>query len=733
MDEQPNAEFATPAPPETLRRERAWTARLPAALFVVSLLVGLVLTLTFSLPTGPTALRVGDVVKQNVRSPQRVAYVSQIRTRQAKELAAAAIPDVYDYDPGVAQQQRAQAQTLFNGISIILSDSTTTEEQKRDRIQRLADSIVSAATIKLLGQVDASLWPPIISESTRVLDEVMRDRLRQSDLADIKSKLASRFSQALGAQQLQVAVAIVSDLIKPNEILNAAETTRQRREAQDKVEPIRETVEKGEIVVREGNVVSALDLEKLEAVGLQQARIEWPDIAGAIILVILLVSILTHYVLYFARDFLAQDYRGLLLVAGLLLLVLLARLASNQRVLEGVTLVYLVPFAFVPMLVAMLVGQELALVVAVVLGVAAGYVSGRQLDVGAMVMLGGAVGALRARHIERLGAFFWSGVTVALVNAAVILAFFLASPDRDINTIVAALLLASANGGLAAAITAITFAPLGNVLGVTTVLHLLELAHPSQPLFRRLLLEAPGTYHHSVVISSLAERAAEAIGADALLVRVGAYYHDIGKVVRPYLFIENQVNGVNIHDTLDPVTSAKAVMSHVSDGLDLARKHHLPRRIQDMIPQHHGTKLTGFFYGRAREAGGEVNEDDFRYPGPKPQTKEAGILMLADGVEATVRASRDHSPEVIERIARDSIAAYVADGQLNECDLTLRDLEKIRIAFCGVLLGVYHPRIAYPAAGVPQLPAGQNVPAALPAVAGDGETSARGRTRKKRA
>lgn len=707
MDEQTNAGFATPPPPEKRRRESAWSARLPLALFVVTLLAGLILVLTFSIPTGPTALRVGDVAKQNVRSPQRVSYVSQIKTRQAKDLAAASIPDVYDYDPGVAQQQRAQAQQLFNGISIIISDSTTSDDQKRDRIQRLADGIVSAATIKLVAQVDASLWPPIISEGTRVLDEVMRDRLRQSDLADIKTKLGSRFSQTLGPQQLQVAGAIVGDLIKPNEIFNATETARQRRDAQDKVEPVRETVEKGEIVVREGNVVSALDLEKLEAVGLQQARIEWPDIAAAVILVILLVSLLTRYTTYFAREFLTQDYRGLILAAGLLLLVLLARLAGNQRVVEGVSWVYLVPFAVLPMLVAMLVGQELALASAVVLGVAAGFASGRMLDVGAMVMLGGSVGALRARHIERLGAFFWTGVVVAVVNAAVVLAFFLASPDRDANTVVIAILMALANGGLAAAITAITFAPLGNVLGVTTVLHLLELAHPSQPLFRRLLLEAPGTYHHSVVISSLAERAAEAIGADALLVRVGAYYHDIGKVVRPYLFIENQINGSNIHDTLDPTTSAKAVMSHVSDGLDLARKHRLPRRVQDMIPQHHGTKLVGFFYARAREMGGEVNEADFRYPGPKPQSKEAGILMLADGVEATVRSSRDHSPEVIERIARDSIAAYVADGQLNECDLTLRDLETVRRAFVGVLLGVYHPRIAYPAAGVPQLPAGQ--------------------------
>jgi len=697
MNKQTDAPLGPESKTDPTGRLSKLSTWLPGAIFVAVLTIGLILILTLSIPSGPTPLRVGDVAKQNIRSPQRVSYVSQIKTRQAKEAAAAAIPDVYDYDPGVAQQQRAQAQVLFNGIANIRADFTITPEQKQDRIQRLAEGIVTTTTTKAILAINDFSWPSVVTESMRVLDEVMRDRVRQSELSSIKARLPSRFSPDLSPEQVQVAAAIVGDLIKPNEIYNPTETAKQRKEAQDKIEPVREVVEKGEIVVREGNVVTALDLEKLEALGLQQAHSDWPDIISAVLLVLVLVVIFDRYLRYFHPAILAGDHRALLLALGILILVLAARLAGSERAVEGVSWIYVVPFAVLPILVGMLIDQRLAIVVAVFLGILAGYTGGRALDVAVMVILGGAAGALRTRHIERLSAFLWLGALVALVNLVVVLIFFLPSPDRDTTAYVAASVMALASGALAAALTAILFAPLGSLLGATTVLHLLELAHPSQPLFRRLLLEAPGTYHHSVIISTLAEGAAEAIGANSLLLRVGAYYHDIGKVVHPYFFIENQVNGANIHDTMDPLTSAKAVMAHVPDGLDLARKHRLPKPIQDMIPQHHGTKLTGYFYAQAQARGLPISEADFRYPGPKPQTKEAGILLLADGVEAAVRASHDHSPEAIERIVREMVAAQVADGQLDECDLTLKDLEKIRQAFATVLLGVYHPRIEYPA------------------------------------
>jgi putative nucleotidyltransferase with HDIG domain len=256
------------------------------------------------------------------------------------------------------------------------------------------------------------------------------------------------------------------------------------------------------------------------------------------------------------------------------------------------------------------------------------------------------------------------------------------------------------------------FAILGNVFGITTVFQLLELASPSQPLLRRLLVETPGTYHHSLMVGNLAERAAEAIGADPLLTRVAAYYHDIGKLANPLAFIENQSGGENIHDQLDPETSAQILKQHVVDGIDIAYKAKLPKSLIAFIPQHHGTAIMSYFYARAKglaaepyggpqtaegaRAAATVDQRKFRHAGPKPQSREAALIMLADGVEASVRslASRDE-PAIRAMVAR-IIDERMSDGQFDECDLTLRDIEQIKEAFVQQLLGMYHQRVAYP-------------------------------------
>jgi putative nucleotidyltransferase with HDIG domain len=240
------------------------------------------------------------------------------------------------------------------------------------------------------------------------------------------------------------------------------------------------------------------------------------------------------------------------------------------------------------------------------------------------------------------------------------------------------------------------FAVLGNVFGILTVFQMLELANPANPLLRRLLLETPGTYHHSVMVGNLAERAAETIGADPLLARIAAYYHDIGKMKNPLAFIENQAGGPNIHDELSPETSARIIAAHVRDGVDLAQEYNLPAQVASFIPQHHGTAVMGYFAGKAAEEGGEPDAEHFRYPGPKPQTREAAIVMLADGVEASVRSlPRKEDADIREMVDR-IVDGRLADGQLDDSNLTLRDIGRIRESFVEQLLGMYHQRITYP-------------------------------------
>jgi putative nucleotidyltransferase with HDIG domain len=290
--------------------------------------------------------------------------------------------------------------------------------------------------------------------------------------------------------------------------------------------------------------------------------------------------------------------------------------------------------------------------------------------------------------------------------------------------------VAVANGILSASLTLIGFFLAGTLLGITTSLQLQELARPTQPLLRQLLLRAPGTYHHSLMVSNLAEQAAERVGADALLTRVGAYYHDVGKTVRPHFFVENQMDGINVQNRLDPRTSAQIIISHVKDGLDLAKKNGLPRDVRAFIPEHQGTGLIKYFYHQALEQADDpslVDEDDFRYPGPKPQSRETAILMLADSCEAAVRAANPGSVEEIDKIVRRIVTEKLTNGELDECDLTTRDLDQIRSAFVEMLHGVFHPRVKYPeevkeelaSSGRPPLPLPESIPTITAAPTGE--------------
>jgi putative nucleotidyltransferase with HDIG domain len=316
-------------------------------------------------------------------------------------------------------------------------------------------------------------------------------------------------------------------------------------------------------------------------------------------------------------------------------------------------------------------------------------------------MISGGLAALGVRRMQRLSAFFTVGLGVGLANFVVITAFHI--QEQDYSKLALYFGLSMLNGVLCALLTMSTFYLLSHLFRITTTLQLLELLDPTQPLMQRLMTEAPGTYHHSMVVANLAERAAQMIDANPLLARVSAYYHDVGKLTRPYFFIENQIDRRNLHDELDPYTSAQIIIGHVSDGLALAKEHGLPARVCDVIAQHHGTHLVQYFYAKAQKlANGQlVDEACFRYPGPIPQTGEGAIVMLADSVEATVRASRDHDAQAIDTIVRKIIGERIAAGQLDGCDLTMRNMEQIRVAFTSMLQGIFHPRIEYPPANEP--------------------------------
>jgi putative nucleotidyltransferase with HDIG domain len=341
---------------------------------------------------------------------------------------------------------------------------------------------------------------------------------------------------------------------------------------------------------------------------------------------------------------------------------------------------------------------------AVALAVLAGVMNSSTLWPAVYTLAGGLAALTAIVRAERLNAFVRGGLVLAVTNIAVLLAFNLLE-QRDVTSVLQGIAAGSVNAALAVVLAVGSFAVIGNLFGIMTVFQLLELANPSSRLLRRLLLETPGTYHHSVMVGNLAERAAETIGADPLLARVAAYYHDIGKMKNPLAFIENQAGERNIHDDLSAEVSARIISSHIRDGIDLGYEYGLPVQIIGFIPQHHGTSVMSYFYGKAlQEVGGNeelVPKDLYRYPGPKPQSREAAILMLSDGVEASVRSLDDKDEASIRAMVDRIVDARVEDGQLDDAELTLKNISQIKDAFVQQLLGMYHSRIKYPDNVVP--------------------------------
>jgi putative nucleotidyltransferase with HDIG domain len=517
----------------------------------------------------------------------------------------------------------------------------------------------------------------------------------------------------LTAAEASLAATLIKPLVVANSAFSATLTEQARDRAAEAVVDQVKAWERGQTIVRRGDLVDDVSMEAVDQLGLNDGGLDLVRLSGFVLLTILVVGLLLIWTWRFRRDFWHRN--NVLLLLGLLLLVSVFALKLTA---DRAWLPYALPLAAVGILVTVLLDAGVAVILTALIALVAASVNGGGLELAAYVMLGGIAGIVGVRRGERLTVFLQAGVGVFVVQALVVVTFALLG-DQDVTGILQLLGAAAVSAGGSAVAAVGSFAVIGSVFGIVTSFQLLELANPSQPLLRRLLVETPGTYHHSLMVGNLAERAAEVIGADPLLTRVAAYYHDVGKISNPAFFIENQSGGDNVHDELDPETSAQMLKSHVSEGIELAYKAGLPKAIIAFIPQHHGTAVMGYFYGRARElaaapyggmetgegrkAADAVDVRKFRHAGPKPQSREAAIIMLADSTEASVRSLATRDEAAIRAMVARIIEDRIADDQFDECDLTLRDIERIREAFVAQLLGMYHQRVAYPVSKVVEL------------------------------
>jgi hypothetical protein len=650
------------------------------------------------LPSRRVLLEAGDVGPADILAPYDLTYESEIRTRQAQEAQAASVQEIYDPpDTAVGRQQEIRARQILDYMSTVREDPYASDEQKVAWLSAIPDlDLSSEVIVSILSLTDES-WLEVRDEAVRVLVQSMRGEIRESQVAARRRTVPTLISHSLSDQEADVVDAIASDLVMANTFYNAARTEEARQLARESTEPVRVSMRQGEAIIREGTLVRPVDIEALDAYGLRQQAVRWESVASSIVLAILATTMLELFVYRLEPSLWTRWRRAFVTFLLIALFVAAAKLMLPP---SDTVIPYLYPLPALSMLITILFGPALGVAVGVTVALLATYIAGGALEITVYLVVGTLIGALTLGQAERMKAFLRAGLAVALANAAVIFVFGLLALQQDLLKTTINALVGIVMGGLAASLTLAAFFALSTLLDVITPFQLMELSRPTHPLFRQLLLKAPGTYHHTLLVANMAEEAAERIGADGLLARVGTYYHDIGKTARPYFFTENRAGNVNPHDRLDPRTSAQIILGHVSDGMELARKYHLPTAVAAFIPEHHGTGMTLAFYrmavNNADGDGNEVSRDEFTYPGPKPQSRETAITMLADSCEARVRSAEPQSEAEIERIIADTIKARLDDGQLDESDLTLRDLKEIQAAFLRVLKGIFHPRVRYP-------------------------------------
>lgn len=655
-------------------------------------------------------LSVGQVSGSDVQANRYMTVEDKTATKAKEDLALENFEDIYtlnldDYN----NMTLASVSNFFNVVEDIVFGEVPADIDGEHIDSYKVSELKSKSSIELsdadwydLTTYSREDFNNLNHDALAILSQVMVNSggVAEENLAQAKNAILAEINNNYTATKLDVLEELFNDIpyyatLKVD--TEATETAKAKILAT--VTPVYRTILKGEMIVSKGQVITEEQYDILYLMGYAD-EVNISKIAGSLAIILLVLLGIT---IIYMRTFCKDKYRDLgymqILMLTVLVLVILDELILSVTVSPSADISaqigFLLPSAMGTMLVATLFNPNMAVFFNGIFAIFAGILTG-DVQFVLLSLISGMVGAIGIIRLTERSDLYKTALYIALINVIAIGAWGIL--NRTIwDVIWVGMLFGILNGVFSAVLTLGLLPLIESMFGVTTSIKLLELSNPNQPLLKKLMLEAPGTYHHSVMVGNLGEAAAEAVGADGLIVRVGAYYHDIGKIKRPYFFTENQFNGENPHDKISPTLSALIITSHVKDGVEMATEAKLPPMIIDMIAQHHGNSLISYFYQKAKETDEEVREEDYRYEQPKPQTKEAAILMMADTVEAAVRSKTGATPGQIEGFIRTLIKGKLNDGQFDECDLTFKDLDKIAETFGRVINGIYHKRIEYPA------------------------------------
>ena len=656
-------------------------------------------------------LRVGSISHVTIDATKDV--VDEVATQEKRKTAAEAVEPTYLFQQGVKEEVLSSLAETFQELRTIQqygltlrpsSDSGKTvqrpfSEEEIDYALTLINSInLNRTQLATLLRVETSAFEDMVNTVTVAVENSLNTTIREGEVSQAINTILLIVGYKLDVSLTQnIIPTVLNACIKPNKIIDQEATEEARQKAMDAVEPV--ICMLGQNIVREGDRITYSQIELLRSLGLlNDNSYDYSAYGGALIITVLSMTVLLMMLRLLMKDVL-RDIRRLSVI--LIILILCFSFGSLSTLLPSL---YIMPIALGTILGTVLIGYRAGIVLCIPVALLFGGITTSCntttfYDVVLMItntLAGGTATIWFLKGKPQRVRVLLSGLISAIFVISMIIGFkLLGSVDTlDLKLTV---IWASA-GSILSGILAVALQPVfESLFHLATPSRLLEITNPNHPLMKRLMIEAPGTYHHSIIVANLAEAAADKIGANAYLARAGAYYHDVGKLKRPGYFSENQ-RGSNPHEKTDPYVSAAILTSHPRDGALIAQKEHIPPEVQDIIIQHHGVTPVMFFYHKALQMadGKAVDIDDFRYSGPKPQTKEASVVMLADTIEAAVRSMKDPTPKGIDQFIERLVRGKLEDGQLSDCPLSLRDIDQICTAFSDILKGVYHERIEYP-------------------------------------
>jgi cyclic-di-AMP phosphodiesterase PgpH len=662
------------------------------------------------------------VAEKTIRSPATVE--DRISTEKKRQEALEQVQDVYTLKREYSSNQVDLITSIFDSATEV-NDEVEDERKKQDAIDGEPLDIIETTVEEKVTKLKAKLTDRVIKDlSDRVftalvqagndelaiakdltvtaINNVMNKRISADDVENAKKSLEEELKfTTLNGDLKNSAIELGRYAVIQNEFYDPEATEELRKQAAESVEPVK--ILQGQIIIEEGKLIRQEEYRQLELVGLLDNKQSYKPFVG---LMILITIILTSVYFYFYQMKEQPEKRQTnLLLFGIVFILtfFILKIISMLQIFNYSGIGYLFPAAMGGMLIKILIDEKLAILSSIIFSIFGSVlfnegVSGTlNFSVGIYILFSSLAGVLFLSDPKQRSKILQAGSFAAAINLFTIWALMFLPNGQFSGLEYGYYILTAIFSGIGSAVLTMGLLPLFETsFGILSTMKLIELSNPNHPLLRKILMEAPGTYHHSVMVANLADAACEAIGANGLLARVGCYYHDIGKTKRPNFFIENQMHLDNPHDRLPPDKSANIILSHVTDGSAILKKYNMPKEIIQIAEQHHGTTLLKFFYHKAIQCGEDVKEEDYRYPGPKPQTKESAIIGIADSVEAAVRSLNQPTPETIESLVKKIVADRLQDGQLNECDLTLKELETVGHSFCETLKGIFHSRIEYP-------------------------------------